>query len=46
MNSIKPRLPTVQVDEMGRIALNRHADWWQRKGMLYVEVEGVPLNDL
>ena len=46
MNSIKPRLPTVQVDEMGRITLARHADWWQRKGMLYVEVEGVPLNDL
>jgi hypothetical protein len=37
---------TPQVDEKGRATLARHADWWQRKGMLFVEAAGTPLGDL
>ena len=35
-----------QLDERGRAILARHTDWWQRKGMLCVEVPSTPLGDL
>ncbi len=34
------------LDEAGRALLKRHADWWQRKGMLYTVVPDIPLGDL
>jgi len=39
-----PHVP--QLDGRGRAILARHAQWWQRKGMLYMEVSEAPLGDL
>ena len=36
----------VTLDEAGRALLERHAAWWQRQGMLYTTVQGVPLGPL
>ena len=35
-----------QLDAEGEDLLRRHADWWQRRGMLYVEAHSGPLGDL
>jgi len=35
-----------EVDATGRDILDRHADWWQRRGMLYTETSDAPLGDL
>jgi len=37
---------SITVDRAGEEILRRHADWWQRRGMLYGEVEQAPLGDL
>ena len=36
----------LMLDDAGRALLGRHADWWQRRGMLYAAVPDVPLGDL
>ncbi len=38
--------PPITLDEAGQALLERHADWWQRKGMLYTVVQGEPLGPL
>ena len=38
--------PSITLDEASQALLERHADWWQRKGMLYTVVQGEPLNSL
>lgn len=46
MENLKATPSPPQVDEKGRAILARHANWWQRKGMLYVEIRDEPLGDL
>lgn len=38
--------PATSLDQDGIDLLNRHADWWQRKGTLFAAIEGEPLGDL
>ncbi len=35
-----------KIDKAGEALLQRHADWWQRKGALITYIEGTPLGDL
>lgn len=42
----RPGGPTPRMDEAGRALMARHADWWERRGMLYAESHGGPLGDL
>jgi hypothetical protein len=37
---------TVTLDPAGQALLKRHADWWQRKGILVSRVQGAPLEPL
>jgi hypothetical protein len=37
---------TITLDEADQVLLDRHADWWQRKGSLYTVVPGEPLGRL
>jgi hypothetical protein len=39
-------LPPVTLDAEGEALLQRHADWWQRRGSLCAFVPGAPLGDL
>jgi hypothetical protein len=39
-------LPAITLDPAGQALLKRHADWWQRKGMLVTRVQGSPLEPL
>jgi hypothetical protein len=41
----EPLLATT-LDPAGQTLLKRHADWWQRKGMLVARVQGAPLEPL
>lgn len=46
MENMKAAQYTPQVDKTGQAILARHAHWWQRKGMLYMEVSEAPLGEL
>jgi hypothetical protein len=39
-------VPAITLDSAGQALLKRHADWWQRKGMLVTRVQGTPLEPL
>ena len=39
-------VPTITLDRNGQALLKRHADWWQRKGILVTRVQGSPLEPL
>ena len=39
-------MQTMVLDEAGLALVERHADWWQRKGTLFASVEGSPLGPL
>lgn len=39
-------MQTIALDNDGLALLERHADWWQRKGPLFTAVQGAPLGDL
>jgi hypothetical protein len=39
-------MQTITLNEDGLALLQRHADWWQRKGSLCTVVQGTPLGDL
>jgi len=38
--------PAITLDFAGQALRGRHADWWQRKGMLVTRVQGTPLEPL
>jgi hypothetical protein len=39
-------VPTMTLAAAGQALLRRHADWWQRKGILVARVQGTPLEPL
>ena len=36
----------ISLDDSARAKLARHADWWNRRGMLFAKVGGAPLGEL
>jgi hypothetical protein len=43
---VSDSMPDITLDDAGRALLERHADWWRRKGSLITHIEGEPLGDL